>query len=351
MATMKALVYEGPGKKELKDVEKPTIVSGDDAVVRLTTGTICGTDLHILGGDVPAVTPGRILGHEGVGVVEEVGENVSQFKPGDRVIISCVTSCGRCYYCKKGVYAHCEDGGWILGHKINGTQAEYVHIPHADNSLYLLPEGMDEEAAVMLSDIFPTSFEIGILSGKVAPGDNLVIIGAGPIGMAALLTAQLYSPAKIVMVDVDDNRLEVSRQFGATHTVNSKNAEEAIAKIREICDGRGADVVIECVGYPATFDLCQKVVAPCGRIANAGVHGKPVSFDLDRLWIENITLTTGLVSTNTLSMLLKVLQSGRFDPTKLVTHRFAFSDMMNAYDTFKRAADEKALKVIIKFDK
>ena len=348
--TMKALVYAGPGKKEVRDVEKPKIVHDSDAVVKLLKTTICGTDLHILGGDVPACKEGTILGHEGIGIVEEVGSGVKNFKVGDKVIVSCVTACGTCYYCKKSLYAHCDDGGWILGHLIDGTQAEYVHIPYADNSLYHIPPGISDDAAVMISDILPTGFEIGVLNGQVKPGDSVVIVGAGPIGMSALMTAQFYSPSKIIMVDVDDNRLEQSKRFGATHTINSKDAEAAIRKIYELTDEQGTDVAIEAVGYPATFDLCQKILAPGGHLANVGVHGKPVDLQLQDLWIQNVTITTGLVSTYSTPMLLKTLMTGKIAVEELVTHNYKFSEIIEAYDTFKNASKEKALKVIINFD-
>lgn len=346
---MKALVYGGPGQKEWKDVPRPELDKQTDAVVRILHTTICGTDLHILKGDVPAVTEGRILGHEGIGIVEEVGTGVSNFKPGDRVLISCVTSCGRCSYCKRQLYAHCEDGGWILGHLIDGTQAEYVRIPHADNSLYPLPEGVSEEALLMLSDILPTGFEIGVLAGQVKPGDTVAIVGAGPIGMATLLTAQLYSPGRIIMVDLDPERLALSRQFGATDTINS-GEENAVETLFAMTNGVGVDVAIEAVGIPATFDICQKSIAPGGHIANVGVHGKSVELHLEDLWIRNITLTTGLVSTYSTPMLLQTVQSGAFHPEKLVTHRFALEDMMKAYEVFSNAAKEKAMKVVISAD-
>jgi len=346
---MKALVYGGPGQKEWKEVPRPELDKQTDAVVRILHTTICGTDLHILKGDVPAVTEGRILGHEGIGIVEEVGTGVSNFKPGDRVLISCVTSCGRCSYCKRQLYAHCEDGGWILGHLIDGTQAEYVRIPHADNSLYPLPEGVSEEALLMLSDILPTGFEIGVLAGQVKPGDTVAIVGAGPIGMATLLTAQLYSPGRIIMVDLDPERLALSRQFGATDTINS-GEENAVETLFAMTNGVGVDVAIEAVGIPATFDICQKSIAPGGHIANVGVHGKSVELHLEDLWIRNITLTTGLVSTYSTPMLLQTVQSGAFHPEKLVTHRFALEDMMQAYEVFSNAAKEKAMKVVISAD-
>ena len=346
---MKALVYAGPGKKEVREVEKPRIVKDGDAVVKLLKTTICGTDLHILGGDVPAVKEGTILGHEGIGIVEEVGPGVKNFKDGDKVIISCVTTCGSCDNCKKGLYAHCADGGWILGHLIDGTQAEYVHIPHADNSLYHIPQGISDDAAVMISDILPTGFEIGVLNGQVSPGDTVVIVGAGPIGMSVLLTAQFYSPARIIMVDLDDNRLEEAKRFGATHTINSRDADAAIKEIFELTDGRGVDVAVEAVGFPATFDLCQKILAPGGNLANVGVHGKPVDLQLQDLWIRNVTITTGLVSTNSTPMLLKTLASGKIKVEELVTHNFTFDNILEAYETFQNASKEKALKVIIDF--
>lgn len=347
---MKALVYAGPGKKELREIEKPTIINDGDAVVKLLKTTICGTDLHILGGDVPAVKEGTVLGHEGIGIVESVGSGVKNFKVGDKVIISCVTACGTCDNCKKALYAHCADGGWILGHLINGTQSEYVHIPHADNSLYHIPQGISDDAAVMISDILPTGLEIGVLNGQVKPGDTVVIVGAGPIGMSVLLTAQFYSPAQIIMVDLDDNRLEESKRFGATHTINSSDAEATIKEIFELTNGRGVDVAVEAVGFPATFDLCQKILAPGGHLANVGVHGKSVDLQLQDLWIRNVTITTGLVSTSSTPMLLKTLASGKIKVEELVTHNFKFENMLEAYETFQNASKEKALKVIIDFE-
>ena len=286
---MKALTYQGPGAKAWSDIAKPVIDKPTDAIVRILHTTICGTDLHILKGDVPEVTKGTVLGHEGVGVVEAVGPAISNFKPGDHVLISCITSCGSCPNCRRQMYSHCADGGWILGHTIDGTQAEYVRIPHADNSLYPVPAGADEEALVMLSDILPTGFEIGVLAGKVKPGDSVVIVGAGPVGMAALLTAQFYSPALLIMVDGDTNRLEVAQRFGATHVIDI-NTQNAVERIFELTQGVGVDVAIEAVGIPASFDTCQSVVAPGGSIANVGVHGKSVELHLEKLWIQNVTI-------------------------------------------------------------
>ncbi|WP_335342939.1 zinc-dependent alcohol dehydrogenase family protein [Sedimenticola selenatireducens] len=343
--TMQALVYRGPGSKSLDSVPKPTVLQSTDAVVRITKTTICGTDLHILKGDVPAVTEGRILGHEGVGVVEAVGAAVSNFKPGDRVLISCITSCGKCEYCKRQMYSHCEDGGWILGHLIDGTQSEYVRIPHADNSLYLIPDGADEEALVMLSDILPTGFEIGVLYGSVQPGDTVAIVGAGPIGMAALLTAQFFSPGRVIMVDLDDARLAMAQRFGATDLINSSRADTIDAILALTKDG--VDVAIEAVGVPQTFEICQRIVRPGGHIANVGVHGTSVDLQIQDLWIKNLTLTTGLVNTNTTPMLLKTVQAGTLEPAQLITHRFKFNEMLKAYEVFGNAAREQALKVII----
>ncbi len=344
---MKALVYNGPGKKDWVEKDKPVIEKPTDVIVKITKTTICGTDLHILKGDVPAVTPGRTLGHEGVGVVEAVGSAVQNFKPGDAVLISCITSCGKCDNCKRQLYAHCSDGGWILGHLIDGTQAEYVRIPHGDNSLYPIPAGADEEALVMLSDIMPTGFEIGVQYGRVKPGDTIAIVGAGPVGMSVLLTAQFYSPGRIVMIDMDPARLELAKQFGATDTIQV-GAEDPASKIMEMTGGRGVDVAIEAVGVPATFDVCQKIVAAGGNIANVGVHGKAVELHIEELWIKNINISMGLVNTNTTPMLLKTLGTGKVNPAKLVTHRFGLNDILEAYEVFGNAAREKAMKVILK---
>jgi alcohol dehydrogenase len=343
---MKALVYHGPAQRAWEDKPRPIIQDAGDAIVRITTSTICGTDLHILKGDLPAVIDGRILGHEGIGVVEQVGAGVSEFQVGDKVIISCVSACLKCDFCKKGMYSHCRHGGWILGYTIDGTQAEYVRIPHADGSLYHFPADADEEAMVMLSDILPTGFECGVLNGEVKPGDSVAIVGAGPVGLAVLLTAQFYSPAAIYMIDLDDKRLAVAKEFGATTLINSSDGRAA-QHVLDLTGGAGVDVAIEAVGIPATFDICQAIVAAGGRIANVGVHGKPVELHLEKLWDRNIAITTRLVDTVTTPMLLKVVRSGKLQPSKLVTHRFALNDIMRAYDTFGNAAKEGALKVVL----
>lgn len=347
--TMWALVYQGPGKRSWEKKPKPTIQAATDAVVKVTTTTICGTDLHILKGDVPEVEPGRILGHEGMGIIESVGNGVSNFRPGDRVLISCITADGRCDYCRRAMYSHCEKGGWILGHLIDGTQAEYVRIPFADTSLYSVPvgaQGEDEEALTMLSDILPTGYECGVLSGKVKPGDTVAIIGAGPIGLATLLTAQFYSPSEIILVDRDEHRLGISKKMGATAGINSQK-EDPVQRILAMTAGRGVDVAIEAVGTPETFDYCQKIVAPGGHIANIGVHGKSVELRLAELWSRNITLTTRLVDTETTPLLLKTVRSGKIQPKALITHRFKLEDAMKAYDTFGSAEKQHVLKVIM----
>jgi alcohol dehydrogenase len=344
---MKALVYHGPGKRAWEDRPRPEIRNATDAVVHITTSTICGTDLHILKGDLPAVVDGRILGHEGIGIVEDVGDAVSVFHRGDRVLISCITACGKCASCRKKMYSHCQSGGWILGNTIDGTQAEYVRIPHADTSLYLCPPNVDDEALVMLSDILPTGFECGVLNGGVKPGDTVAIVGAGPVGLAVLLTAQLYSPNAVIMIDLDESRLDRAQGFGATHVINSTDGR-AVERVMALTNRVGVDVAIEAVGTPATFDICQAIVAPGGRLANVGVHGKPVALHLEQLWDRNMTLTTRLVDTETTSMLLTLVQSGRLSAARLVTHRFALDDAMTAYDTFGNAASEHALKVVLK---
>jgi alcohol dehydrogenase len=344
---MKALVYHGPGSKALEDRPKPEIQAPDDAVVRITKTTICGTDLHILKGDVPSCQPGRILGHEGVGIVESTGAGVTGFRPGDAVLISCISSCGKCSYCRRAMYSHCTSGGWILGNTIDGTQAEYVRIPHADTSLYHIPKGADEEALVLLSDIMPTGFECGVLNGRMEnPGVSVAIVGAGPIGLATLMTARFYSPSRIIMIDVDDNRLEVARRFGATDTINSAS-EDAAQKVMALTGGIGVDTVVEAVGLPETFELCQALIAPGGTIANVGVHGHKVDLHLERLWSHNIAITTRLVDTATTPVLLRAVQSRQLDPSVLITHRFTLDQIIEAYDTFGRAAETRALKVII----
>jgi len=349
---VKALVYGGPGVKTWTDVPDPQILRSTDAIVQIDTTTICGTDLHILKGDVPAVTPGRILGHEGVGTVVAVGESVESISVGQRVLISCIKSCGHCANCKTGLYSHClgDEGrsgiGWVFGHLIDGTQAELVRVPYADNSLYPLPESVTNGEAVMLSDILPTGFEIGVQYGQVAPGDVVAVIGAGPVGLAAIATAGLHGAGAIVAVDLDENRLEQAKTFGATHTVRSGRPEWR-DEVLALTDGAGVDVAIEAVGIPDTFTMATEIVRPGGHLANVGVHGKPVPLHVENLWIQNISISMGLVNTNTTPMLLKLVTQHKIAAERLATHRFDFDHVMDAYDTFSRAAETHALKVLI----
>ncbi len=344
---MKALVYHGPGQRGWDTVNDPTIVDPTDIVVRIDSSTICGTDLHILKGDVPETTPGTVLGHEAVGTVQEIGTNVGTVAVGDRVLISCVSSCGRCRFCKEGRYGQClGGGGWIFGHLINGLQAEYARVPFADNSVYRIPEGLSDEQVLFLADILPTAYEVGVLNGMVSPGDVVAIVGAGPIGLAGILAAQLYSPGRIVAIDLADGRLDSAKQFGADTTINN-GREDAVAQIMELTDGLGADVAFEAVGVPDTFELATELIRPAGRVANIGVHGHSATLHLEKLWARDVTITTGLVDTNTIPQLLKLVASGRLDPTVFVTHRFALDETMAAYDTFADAASTNALKVVL----
>ncbi len=344
---MKALVYHGPGQRSWDTVPNPTIQSPTDAIVKIDTTTICGTDLHILKGDVPAVKPGTILGHEAVGTIVETGAAVTNFQIGDHVLISCITSCGSCRFCKEARYGQCTGGGgWIFGHLINGLQAEYARVPFADNSLYKIPSGLTDEQVLFLSDILPTSFEIGVLNGGVQPGDTVAIVGSGPIGLAAVLTAKLYTPGRIVVIDIVDARLAKARELGADVTINN-GREDAVKMVMELTGGLGADVAIEAVGGRATFELAAELIRPGGTLANVGVHGKPVTLHLESLWIKDITITTGLVDGRTIPQLLSLIQSGRLDPTVLTTHRFPIAEAMTAYDVFADAANTQALKVVL----
>ena len=344
---MRALVYHGPGKKAWEDVPKPEVTADTDAIVRVDATTICGTDLHILKGDVPAVTDGRILGHEAVGTVEAVGSGVKTVKAGDRVLVSCITACGTCRYCRDGHSGQClGGGGWILGHKIDGTQAEYVRVPFADTSTYPLPAGASDEDILMLADILPTAYEVGVLNGCVQPGDVVAIVGAGPIGLAAITGSRLFSPSHVVAIDKADTRLEAAKKFGADVIVNNSH-QDPLEAIRELTDGLGADVAIEAVGVPATFELCATLVRPGGHIANIGVHGEPATLHLEDLWIKNITITTGLVDAYATSTLLHLLATHQVDAGRFITHRFTLDEFDAAYDVFSRAADTGALKVVL----
>ncbi len=346
---MKALIFKGPGKIQLEDRPKPFLQGPTDVLVRVTKTTICGTDLHIVKGDMPTVHPGLILGHEGVGVIEEVGSDITRFQVGDRVVISCITACGKCENCRDGMLSHCELGGWMLGNTIDGTQAEFVRIPLADTSLHAIPDNADDEAMVMLSDILPTGYECGVLNGCIKPGDTVAIVGAGPIGLATLLTAQIYEPADIIMIDRDGCRLDVAQKLGATKLINNSNGK-AVESVMNLTEGRGVELAIEAVGLPATFDICQGIIGIGGHIANVGVHGRSVPLHLEKLWSQNITITTRLVDGVSTPQLLKMIMSGRLLPKKLITHRFPLGDILTAYEIVGNAAKEHALKVILTND-
>ncbi|MFK0137278.1 zinc-dependent alcohol dehydrogenase family protein [Streptomyces murinus] len=343
---MKGYVFHGPGEASWEDVPDPGIKEPTDAIVKVSAVTICGTDLHILKGDVPEVRPGTVLGHEAVGEIVETGGDVRTVRPGERVLLSCVTSCGRCRYCREGVYGQClGGGGWILGHTIDGTQAEYVRVPYADLSVHPLPGTLASEDAVLLADIFPTSYEVGVLNGRVCPGDTVVIVGAGPIGLAAIATARLFSPERIIAVDLAPARLKAARRFGADAVAEVHEAPHQL--VADLTDGLGADVAIEAVGVPDTFELCTRVVRPGGHVANVGVHGKPATLHLEDLWIRDVTITTGLVDTYSTPTLLRMAAAGRLPTGQLVTHTFPLEQMERAYDVFSRAAETGALKVVL----
>jgi alcohol dehydrogenase len=344
---MKALVYHGPGRRAWETAPDPRIEAATDAIVRIDTSTICGTDLHILKGDVPEVEPGRILGHEAVGTVVEVGDAVSTLAAGDRVLVSCITSCGRCRFCKEARYGLCTGGGgWIFGHLIDGLQAEFARVPFAETSVHKIPEELTDEDVIFLADILPTAYEVGVLAGRVEPGDTVAIVGAGPIGLAAVMTAKLFTPGRIVVLDIAEARLEKARDFGADVTINN-GAVDPVAAVIELTDGLGADVAIEAVGVPETFELCAELIRPGGRVANVGVHGHAATLHLERLWIRDVTITTGLVDTFTTSKLMKLIAEGRLDPTPFATHRFELEETMEAYETFSDAATTNALKVVL----
>jgi alcohol dehydrogenase len=344
---MQALVYKGPGSKAWQEAPKPIVQINTDAIVRVDCTTICGSDLHILKGDVPEVTEGRILGHEAVGTIESVGSAVTTVVPGDRVLVSCISACGRCRYCREGRFGQClGGGGWILGHLIDGTQAEYVRVPFADTSTYRVPDGASDEEILMLADILPTAYEVGVLNGHVQPGDTVVVVGAGPIGLSAILGAQLYSPSRIIAIDLADTRLEAAKLFGADLMVNN-GREDAVAYVRSLTDGLGADVAIEAVGVPASFELCTELVRPGGHVANIGVHGKPATLHLESLWTRDVTITTGLVDTYSTPTLLRLVASHQIDAGRFATHHFGLHECMAAYDVYERAADTGAVKVVL----
>ena len=344
---MDALVFHGPGDKKWESKPDPRLDASTDAIVRIDTTTICGTDLHIMKGDVPAVTEGRTLGHEAVGTVVATGDAVANFSEGDRVLVSCISACGHCAYCRRAMYSQClNGGGWILGHLIDGVQAEYARVPFADNGLYKVPEGLTDEHVLQVADILPTGFEVGVLNGKVKPGDVVAVVGAGPVGLAAIMTCSLFGPSRIIALDLSERRLARAEQFGADTTIDPYN-EDAVERVRELTGGLGAEVAIEAVGVPATFELCTELVRPGGHVANIGVHGEPATLHLEDLWIKNITITTGLVDTSSTPMLLRLIAERRLDPLPLATHHFKLDEMLDAYEVFGNAGETDALKVVL----
>lgn len=343
---MKGFVFHGPGQSAWQDVPDPAIKEATDAIVRVDVVTICGTDLHILKGDVPEVRPGTVLGHEAVGEIVETGRDVHTVRPGDRVLVSCITACGRCRFCWERTYGQCRGGGgWVLGHVIDGTQAEYVRVPYADMSVHALPGAVDSKDAVLLADIFPTGYEVGVLNGRVQPGDSVAVVGAGPIGLATIATAQLYAPERVIAVDVAAARLDAAKRLGADAVADAREGPEQL--VADLTDGLGADVVVEAVGVPETFELCTRMVRPGGHVANVGVHGRPATLHLEDLWIKNVTITTGLVDTYSTPTLLRMAAAGRLPTSSLVTHSFPLDQMEEAYDVFAGASDTGALKVVL----
>lgn len=346
---MKAVVYHGPGQIDLQEMPKPTLLEATDAIVRITKTTICGTDMAILKGGVDTVEPGRIIGHEGVGIVEEVGSSVRGFKPGDAVIVSCITACGSCENCRRGIPSNCVEGGWILGNTIDGCQAEYVRVPFADNGLYQIPDSISEEVALMLSDIVPTGLEVGVMNGEVKFGDVVAVVGAGPVGLAAVLAVQFFSPAEVIVVDLDEHRLDLAKQIGATVTINNKNGD-AVEKILALTNGRGVDVAIEAAGHPLTCKVVQSIVGIGGRIANIGVYSQSAELHKESLWVKNVTIRMGVVNTTTIPLLIRTILSGKLDPGQLITHRFPFANILLAYDVFANAGKEQAVKIVLNLD-
>lgn len=342
---MRAVVYEGNGIKTWSEVPDPKIRDDTDAIVQVDTTTICGTDLHILKGDVPEVTPGRILGHEAVGTVVDTGLAVRDLMPGDRVLLSCISSCGHCINCRAGHYGQCiKGGGWQFGHIIDGVQAEYARVPFADFSCYKLPDDVSNDQAVQLADVLPTGYEVGVLNGHIQPGDTVAVVGAGPIGLSVIMGAQLFSAGRIIAIDPDEGRRKIATDFGADLAIGPSESYEAI---RVLTDCYGADVTVEAVGKPETFELCTSLVRPGGRVANVGVHGTPATLHLESLWTSNVTITTGLVDTTSIPALLRLVQHGLVDPGRFATHDFALHSALAAYDTFADASRTGALKVVL----
>lgn len=346
--TMKAFVYHGPEKMSLDQVPKPTIIKPTDAIVKVTTSTICGTDKHIRHGGMPEVEPGRIIGHEFCGIVEEVGSSVNKFKKGDRVAVSCVTQCMDCYYCRRGMYSQCTTGSWIFGYMIDGCQADYVRVPYADSGMYIIPDSLTDEDVLFVGDILSTGY-FGAENGNIQPGDTVAVFGSGPVGMCAMATARLWGPARIVAVDIDDSRLEFAKKNGwADYALNPQKVD-VVQALKDMTGGRGADVTIEANGFEPTFKGAIDGVRAGGTVSLIGVFEKPQVVEMNKLWKKNIAIKMGLVNANRISELIDLIKEGKLNMKPLITHTLPLSQVAEGYDIFEERRDN-AIKVVLKGD-
>lgn len=346
--TMKAFVYHGPEKMSLDQVPKPTIIKPTDAIVKVTTSTICGTDKHIRHGGMPEVEPGRIIGHEFCGIVEEVGSSVNKFKKGDKVAVSCVTQCMDCYYCRRGMYSQCTTGSWIYGYMIDGCQADYVRVPYADSGMYIIPDSLTDEDVLFVGDILSTGY-FGAENGNIQPGDTVAVFGSGPVGMCAMATARLWGPARIVAVDIDDSRLEFAKKNGwADYGLNPQKVD-VVQALKDMTGGRGADVTIEANGFEPTFKGAIDGVRAGGTVSLIGVFEKPQVVEMNKLWIKNIAIKMGLVNANRISELIDLIKEGKLNMKPLITHTLPLSQVAEGYDIFEERRDN-AIKVVLKDD-
>ena len=337
---MKAVVYKGNGEIALEDRPIPKILDDRDAIIKVTLTTICSSDIHIKHGAVPRAVPGTILGHEFVGRVVETGSAVKKIKPGDRVSVNVETFCGECFFCKRGFVNNCTDpdGGWALGCRIDGGQAEYVRIPFADNGLTVIPDHVSDEQALFNGDILSTGYWAAKI-GELNPADTVAVIGAGPTGLCTMMCARLYTPARIIAIDTDEYRLNLAKEKGLADITLIPGRDDPEKVIKELTDGRGADTVFEVAGGADTFQTAWKIARPNAVVVVVAMYEEAQELPLPDMYGKNLVFKTGGVDGSYCREIMDLTACGKLDAGFLITHRCSLNDIMNAYDIFENKKD------------
>lgn len=345
---MKALVHDGNGTIAIKERPKPEPVEPGDAIVRVTLSTICTSDLHIIHGAVPRALPNTVLGHEFVGVIEQVGENVTNLAPGDRVAVSCETFCGECFYCKRGWVNNCAQGGWELGCRLDGCQAEFVRVPYAEHTCSIIPDSVTDEDALFLGDIVATG-QWGAEIAELERGCTVAVIGAGPVRLATMMCAKLAEPGRIIAIDIDAKRLALAQERGlADETMDASvmSLDAIETAVHNMTEGRGADAVVEAAGGSNTFEMAWRIARPNAVVVISAMYEGPQTLPLHEMYGKNLVFKTGGVDAANMNETMKLVEKGRINTICLVSKRYALNDILEAYRAFE-AHEDGCLKMII----